>query len=164
MDGAGDGSAKSSRIRIKENLNHNLDSYTITGLEPGEKYQIELGTKTGTVHTKKPINDYLLTRPLPPANPSADSITTTGCYLKWMLPEGNSCIRGFQLTVRNASDNKVVWERSVIKLRKFFQVDGLSPGTDYDVHFTRYYVLRFFRLSSTVCKLPVTAMHDLYSF
>ena len=100
-------SPKNSRIRIKENLNDKLDSYTITGLEPGEKYQIELGTKTGTVHTKKPISDYLLTRPLPPANPSAEAVTPTSCYLRWMSPEGNSCIRGFQLTVRSASDNKV---------------------------------------------------------
>ena len=47
-------------------LSHNLAEYTILGLDPGEKYKIELKTKTGNVCTRQVIDDVILTCPLPP--------------------------------------------------------------------------------------------------
>ena len=47
------GPGRRRRVQVKENLNSQLTSYTITGLEPGEKYVLELGTKTGNVPTKR---------------------------------------------------------------------------------------------------------------
>ena len=47
-------------------ISHKLTTYTILGLDPGEKYRIVLGTKTGNVKTRQSIEDIILTRPLPP--------------------------------------------------------------------------------------------------
>ena len=47
-------------------ISHKLTTYTILGLDPGEKYRIVLGTKTGNVNTRQNIEDIILTRPLPP--------------------------------------------------------------------------------------------------
>ena len=38
-------------------LSSKLVRYTILGLDPGELYTVELGTKTGSVHTRQPIRD-----------------------------------------------------------------------------------------------------------
>ena len=48
-------------------ISHKLTTYTILGLEPGEKYKIELKTKTGSVETRQPIIEEVLTRPLAPS-------------------------------------------------------------------------------------------------
>jgi hypothetical protein len=44
-----DGTAENTRqnVRVMENISSKLTTYTILGLEPGESYKIELGTKTG---------------------------------------------------------------------------------------------------------------------
>ena len=47
-------------------ISRKLTTYTILGLDPGEKYRIVLGTKTGNVETRQSIEDVILTRPLPP--------------------------------------------------------------------------------------------------
>lgn len=54
--------------RVMENLSSKLTTYTILGLEPGESYQIELGTKTGNVCTRQSIRDIILTKPETPKN------------------------------------------------------------------------------------------------
>jgi hypothetical protein len=54
--------------RVMENLSSKLTTYTILGLEPGESYQIELGTKTGNVSTRQSIKDIILTKPETPKN------------------------------------------------------------------------------------------------
>jgi len=54
--------------RVMENLSSKLTTYTILGLEPGESYQIELGTKTGNVSTRQAIRDIILTKPEMPKN------------------------------------------------------------------------------------------------
>jgi len=42
-------------VRVMENISSNLTTYAILGLEPGESYKIELGTKTGNVPTRQSI-------------------------------------------------------------------------------------------------------------
>ena len=85
----------------------------------------------------RPVSDYFVTRPLPPCALTTDELSPTSCHLKWKAPDKNSCIRGFQIKVASVPDKKVVWERSVMKHVKQFVVEGLAPGTDYDVSFTR---------------------------
>ena len=133
-------SRKNSRIRVNENLDHNLDRYTIMGLLPGERYIIELGTKTGTVHTRTPIHANLITQPLPPTGPKAVCMTTTNCELQWQYPEGNSCVKGFLIIVHDATDKRVVLEHSVFKTTRNHLVEGLTPGTDYEVILRRYFL------------------------
>jgi hypothetical protein len=59
-----DGTPENTRqnVRVMENISSKLTTYTILGLEPGESYKIELGTKTGTVSTRQSIADLILTR------------------------------------------------------------------------------------------------------
>ena len=35
------------------------------GLDPGDSYSVELGTKTGNVSTRQAISEHVMTRPLP---------------------------------------------------------------------------------------------------
>ena len=124
-------------MRINENLRSNLESYTIMGLEPGERYIVELGTKTGSVHTKTPVQEYLITKPLPPIALKAELITMTKCELQWQYHGGNSFVKGFKIIVQEGPD-KILREYLVSKTRRSFQVEGLAPGTDYDVLLKRF--------------------------
>ena len=81
-----------------ENISSKLTTYTILGLEPGESYKIELGTKTGTVSTRQSIADLILTRPIAPKGVRVTDVTTNSCMLAWLLPTGHSSLRGFQVT------------------------------------------------------------------
>ena len=46
-----------------ENLSYKLTTYTIMGLDPGDRFRVELGTVTGNVETRCPIEDVILTHP-----------------------------------------------------------------------------------------------------
>ena len=88
-----------------ENISSKLTTYTILGLEPGESYKIELGTKTGTVSTRQSISDLILTRPLAPKGVRVTDVTTNSCMLAWLLPTGHSSLRGFQV------GHYFIWDR-----------------------------------------------------
>ena len=120
--------------RVMENLSSKLSTYTILGLEPGESYQIELGTKTGTVPTRQSIRDIILTRPEKPKNIRVTDLTTNSSTPAWGLPSGHSKLKGFQVHIRGA-DGKTIKDVSVAKFLKSFPITGLSPGTDYDIDF-----------------------------
>ena len=82
--------------------------YTILGLDPGELYTVELSTKTGSVPTRQPILENILTKPLPPSALSVSEVTSESCMVQWAAPEGKSqpCLKEFHLKVMT-SDGKV---------------------------------------------------------
>ena len=123
-------------VRIMENLSNKLTSYTIVGLEPGEKYALELATKTGAVPTNRPIYDLVLTRPQPPRDLRSESVTSNSFVVYWIPPSKNSCLKGFQVQIKSASDSKIFKDVSVPKMSKQFTVLGVNPGSDYDVILT----------------------------
>ncbi len=122
-------------VRLLDNLSSKLTTYTILGLDPGEKYRIELGTKTGRVATRQTIDDIILTRPLPPRGVRVSDVTSATCTVYWLHPEGHPCLRGFQIQVRS-SDGKVFKDVAVTKNAKSFLVRGLQPCQDYDIAVT----------------------------
>jgi len=134
VDGIGETAAVASRPnkRVMENISSKLTTYTILGLDPGESYQIELGTKTGNVMTRQSITDIILTRPLVPKGVRVEDITPNSCVLAWVLPSGHSSLRGFRINVSGA-DGKVFKDLSVSKSSKSFVILGLNPGQDYDI-------------------------------
>jgi hypothetical protein len=119
-------------VRVMENLSFKLTTYTILGLEPGEKYKIELGTKTGNVSTRQPITDVILTCPLPPRGLRVSEATSNSCLTSWLLPDGHPCLRGFQIQIK-MSDGKIFKDVAVTKTTKSFHVRGLQSCQDYDI-------------------------------
>ena len=112
-------------------INNKLQAYTILGLQPGEKYEVRLGTKTGRRETRQVISDIILTKPLPPRNFDASRITTNSCKLTWQHPESCSCLRGYQILVKLGSEVKT--EITLLKNNTSYQIRGLSAGKPYDI-------------------------------
>ena len=119
-----------------ENLSHKLNTYTIMGLEPGDKYEIQLGTKTGEVESRQKISDIILTKPERPEGAMITNITSTSCDVQWLLPDKHPSLRGFQLKVRKFNTTKIVKNISVIKTENNFNLFGLLSGTDFDLSLT----------------------------
>ena len=121
-------------------LSNKLTTYTILGLDPGELYAIELGTKPGGVLTRQLIHDLILTKPMPPRNVHITGITTNSCVLNWIAPPvENTCLKEFQIEIKLDSTVKEMFAVSKIK-NKFtvfgsnkITVFGLSSGKDYDI-------------------------------
>lgn len=125
-----------AHVRVMENLSNKLTTYTILGLEPGEKYGIELCTKTGNVSTRNPIYDMILTKPMPPRGFRSSDVSPLSAVIHWLPPEGNSCLRGFQIQITTGTDAKVLKDVAVPKTAKQFTILGLTPGQDFDVSIT----------------------------
>ena len=100
------------------------------GLQPGEKYSVELNTKTGKLFTRQPIHDTILTRPLPPKGLRTSEISSNSCVVSWLLPDGHSCLRGFQIQIK-FHDGKIFKDFAVFKKAKSHLIDGLQPCHDY---------------------------------
>ena len=107
--------------RIMENISSKLTTYTILGLDPGESYKVELGTKTGNVATRQSISDIVLTRPLVPKGVRVEDVTTNSCNLAWVLPTGHSSLRGFQIHVKG-SDGKTFKDVAVTRTLRMFVI------------------------------------------
>lgn len=116
------------------NINNKLRTYTILGLQPGEKYEVALETETGGKKTRHAIYDVILTKPMPPRNVSVSSITTTSCKLTWQHPEGSSCLVGYQVLVKSGSDIKT--DYSLLKINTSYIIKNLSAGKEYDICLT----------------------------
>ena len=96
-------------------------------MEPGEKYEITLKTKTGNVSTRQPISDIILTRPEKPKGILVSDVLHNSCTVSWVLPNKNhSCLRGFQMRVEYP-DGKLLKDFAVLKHIKNHKIDGLQP-------------------------------------
>ena len=83
-----------------ENLSSKLTRYTVMGLDPGESYAVELGTKTGNVSTRQAISEHIMTRPLPVEGLVPIDVTPASCSIHWLPLKGHSCLKGFQVSGR----------------------------------------------------------------
>ena len=113
-------------------LSNKLREYTILGLEPGEKYKIELMTKTGSVPTRQKISDIILTRPKPPSGVRIGGVTSNSCVVSWDAPKGHPCLRGFQVQIRYP-DGKILNDFAKFKNVKSHTFMELLPCQDYDI-------------------------------
>ncbi|CAB4068164.1 unnamed protein product [Lepeophtheirus salmonis] len=115
-----------------ENLTFQLTSYTILGLDPGELYRIELGTKTGNVQTRQYIQDTFLTKPKSVEGMLVSSVNEDSCLLSWIhSEEGQSHLKGYQITVERFSDSKIMRVLVVKRSKKLFKIAELTPSLDY---------------------------------
>lgn len=86
-------------FRHIESLSYKLTEYTILGLEPGDRYRIELGTKTGTEATISPITEIIMTKPLPVKGVMVVDVTPCSAVIQWHELEGHPCLKGLQIFV-----------------------------------------------------------------
>ena len=77
-------------------------------MDPGEKYKIELGTKTGTETTRAPISEVIMTKPMAVKGIMVNDITPTAGVLHWLDLDGHPCLKGFQIII-STGDGKVSW-------------------------------------------------------
>ena len=123
--------AELSKRRI-ENLSSKLTRYTVMGLDPGESYSVELGTKTGNVSTRQAILEHLMTRPKPVEGLFPSDLTPDSCSIHWLPLKGHSCLKGFQVEVKSG-DGKVFKTVALSKTKNSFNFVSMEPATDYDV-------------------------------
>ena len=115
-----------------ENLSSKLTKYTVLGLDPGECYSVELGTKTGNVCTRQCIQELIMTRPLSVESLVPVDVTPHSCTIHWLPLAGHSCLKGFQVEVKSG-EGKEFKKFALQKTKKSFQLDSMDPATDYDV-------------------------------
>ena len=115
-----------------ENLSSKLTRYTVMGLDPGESYSVELGTKTGNVYTRQAISEHVMTRPLPVEGMVPIDVTPDSCAIHWLPLKGHSCLKGFQVEVKSG-DGKVFKTVALSKTKTSFQFVSMDSATDYDV-------------------------------
>lgn len=118
--------------RTMENLSNKLTTYTIMGLEPGSKYRVELGTLTGHVSTRNPIEDVILTRPLEVTGLFLRDTTSDSTVVQWIKLTGHPCLRGYKIEVFS-NDGQLFKSVVVSKRVNFFQVTGMTPITSYEI-------------------------------
>ena len=100
-----------SSFRHIESLSYKLTEYTILGLDPGEKYRIELGTKTGLETTRAPIAEVIMTKPMPVKGIMVNDISPTTAVVHWLDVEGHPCLKGFQIII-SSGDGKVNYKKT----------------------------------------------------
>ncbi len=161
MEAANDDvSLEGSNVRVLNNLSHKFNTYTILGLNPGNLYRIELGTKTGNVDCQTPIRDTILTKPLAPRGLRISNVTSTTCHVTWLKMDGHSCLRGYQIQVRTG-DGKVFKDVAVKWSAKSFDIKGLQPSQDYDIAVTSLCTgAGNLRTESDVSMMPMTTLPE----
>lgn len=97
-----------SSFRYIESLSYKLTEYTILGLEPGDRYRIELGTKTGSETTLAPITETIMTKPLPVRGVRVVDITPSSGLVQWEELDGHPCLKGFQIFVTTGEDRVII--------------------------------------------------------
>ena len=54
------------------------------------------------VDTRQLVREELLTKPRPVFGISMDEISTTGARVQWLVHEGQTCLRGYNIEVSNS--------------------------------------------------------------
>ena len=146
-------------------LSSKLVRYTILGLDPGELYTVELSTKTGNVHTRQPIRENVMTRPLPPSALSVTEVTSESCLVQWVAPGRHSCLKEFHVKVA-AGDGKLFRKVTLSRTRKSFPFGSMLPASDYDISVSSICVSKHRReeseeerISMTTTPEPVRNLH-----
>eukprot|EP00094_Tigriopus_californicus_P000663 TCALIF_00641-PA protein Name:"Similar to COL7A1 Collagen alpha-1(VII) chain (Homo sapiens)" AED:0.27 eAED:0.30 QI:0/0/0/0.33/1/1/3/0/786 len=148
-----------SNQRRIENLSFKLTEYTILGLDPGDKYSVELGTKTGNVATRQTITDFVITRPTPVTGLMVYEVKNDSCVVQWLPLEGHPCLKGYMVQVKT-HDGKEFKNVAVPKLAKSFHVMGMAASSDYDVSVTALCVYKTKKTQGDPSTVTLTTMAE----
>ena len=119
-----------------------------------------MSTKTGSVTTRQPIDDVIMTRPLNPRALRVFDDQATSCKISWLPPEHHhSCLKSYRVQVRT-SDNRIVNDVAVLKSAKTFLIRGLQQCTDYDIDVTAVCIKNLMRTESQPYSVKFTTLPE----
>ncbi|KAI5100612.1 receptor-type tyrosine-protein phosphatase eta-like, partial [Silurus meridionalis] len=105
---------------VHNSSNTSITSYTVTGLTAGVNYLFTVTAVAADTQTKgSPTQISAFTKPDIVRNLKTSEVTTTSVFLSWTEPLGN---RSFF---------RVQWINSSTTPKTFFNITGLTPGTNY---------------------------------
>ena len=119
-----------------------------------------MSTKTGSVTTRQPIEDLIMTRPLNPRSLSISDDRANSCKVSWLPPEHHhSCLKSYRVQVRT-SDNRIINDVAVLKSAKTFLIRNLQQCTDYDVDVTAVCIKNSMRTESEPLSVKFTTLPE----
>uniref|UniRef100_A0A673JZE0 Fibronectin n=1 Tax=Sinocyclocheilus rhinocerous TaxID=307959 RepID=A0A673JZE0_9TELE len=113
---------------IQRTIEPDSRTYTITGLEPGTTYKINIYTLNGSSRSE-PFTLTATTVISPPTNLHFTSLTPTLISFTWEPPR--STITGYYVTYEEAGDIPKELTPRPQAGRTFASISGLKPGTEY---------------------------------
>uniref|UniRef100_A0A672SGL0 Fibronectin n=1 Tax=Sinocyclocheilus grahami TaxID=75366 RepID=A0A672SGL0_SINGR len=113
---------------IQRTIEPDSRTYTITGLEPGTTYKINIYTLNGSSRSE-PFTLTATTVISPPTNLHFTSLTPTSISFTWEPPR--STITGYYVTYEEAGDIPKELTPRPQAGRTFASISGLKPGTEY---------------------------------
>ncbi|KTG42498.1 hypothetical protein cypCar_00004634 [Cyprinus carpio] len=116
---------------IQRTIEPDSRTYTITGLEPGTNYKINIYTLNGSSRSEPFTLTATTAKPVisPPTNLHFTSLTPTSISFIWEPPR--STITGYYVTYGEAGDIPKELIPRPQAGRTFASISGLKPGTEY---------------------------------
>lgn len=146
-------------VRNLQNLKWSLTSYTILGLDPGELYKVELKSKTGNVTCRSPIQENIMTMPIPVKGLMISQVKSASCLIQWLSPSGHSCLKGYQVDV-TLQDGKLFKSATVSKNTCVLRINDMMSATDYVVRVTTLCVHMDQRTESVPVEMSISTLPE----
>uniref|UniRef100_A0A8C5C6X7 Fibronectin n=1 Tax=Gadus morhua TaxID=8049 RepID=A0A8C5C6X7_GADMO len=130
---------------IRRNIDSKLRSYTITGMQPGTEYKINLFTLSGSGRST-PFTLTATTAVIPPTNIQFTSLTPSSVSFTWE-PSRSPAITGYYVTHEVAGGEPRELTPRPHPGQTYAFISGLKPATEY--------VIRIVALQNNLRSMPL---------